>query len=471
VAWETNDDNEHGKIPKMEVDREEKEGESAMDVDSSAEDVYYEQPIDDVEEEEEDDDPNNNTEETGGDQEDEDGDGDNEVDDDDDDDDDEIVDSQDDDDNEEGEDEADKVDGDKKGEHLDLTLQADRKTPTAKKRDRYHVPKIFQDAVTVLIPLDVTADLKIAIQKTRAKRMKSIYKRFPTLQSKSTKHQDDDDSVDAHMGYEDDENGKEKEKKKAISRRKKLEHIPQPDQFGSVLDYLEAKYVKGVMLNDNDDEGPALDDNSEGQGSVYSKDSFLDDTDLQRDVAEQVMASTTMTKVELEQDDGDFFVNVGNLELENDEYGENYDPLQDKENGNATKKKRKQPTVSAAIGQSPNSTTPSKKMTKASTPTPDESLSVKSKKSIASSTSTKSKKSAATSKDENEVSERSILQKEAKKTKARLDNLYKKGVAMIKKLTDEELPKRKTKLKVALTCPPNKKPGDDITFSYVRVEV
>jgi hypothetical protein len=38
-------------------------------------------------------------------------------------------------------------------------------------------------------------------------------------------------------------------------------------------------------------------------------------------------------------------------------------------------------------------------------------------------------------------------------------------VASIKKMSDEELPRRRTKLKVALTCPPNKKPGDDITFT------
>lgn len=36
---------------------------------------------------------------------------------------------------------------------------------------------------------------------------------------------------------------------------------------------------------------------------------------------------------------------------------------------------------------------------------------------------------------------------------------------MIKKLTPEELPRMKTKQKVALKCPKNKKPGDDITFA------
>ena len=52
-------------------------------------------------------------------------------------------------------------------------------------KQQYHTPKIFQDAITVIIPLDVTADLKIAIKKTRAKRIMSIYKRFPSLKKEA----------------------------------------------------------------------------------------------------------------------------------------------------------------------------------------------------------------------------------------------------------------------------------------------
>ncbi|KAG7358479.1 hypothetical protein IV203_015068 [Nitzschia inconspicua] len=358
----------------------------------------------------------------------------------------------------------------------DIPPPTDQKKSSNKKRERYHVPKIFQDAVTVLIPLDVTADLKVALQKTRAKRIQSIYNRFPALQKFATKKNPKDDIIDSDdpmMGDDEEEHDKEKKKAVVTSKKKKLEHIPQPEQFGSVLDYLEAKYVKGVMIDDNDDDGQNLDDNSEGQGSVYSKDSFLDDTDLQRDVAEQVMASTTLTKVELEQEDGDFFVNVGNLELENDDYGENYDPLQDKENTKASKKKKRKSIASTATSGPPNTnsaTPPAKKKktttTTTSTSKPEEPTSVKSKMSTSSVTSTKSKKSTGSVKNDNkDPSERSELQKAVKRTKARLDSQYKKGAAMVKKLTDEELPKRKTKLKVALTCPPNKKPGDDITFS------
>jgi len=325
-------------------------------------------------------------------------------------------------------------------------------TETLNQKQRYHTPKIFQDAITVFIPLDVTADLKIAIKKTRAKRIVSIFKRFPSLK-KEAKNLDENNN-DPILDDDEEENPKDKDDKQPPKKKKKLENVPHPDQFGSVLDYLEAKYVKGVMLEEEDD-APILDDEkSEGQGSVYSKDSFLDDTDLQRDVAEQVMASTTLTKLELEHEDGDFFVNVGNLEVEND-YGENYDPLQDKENKITKKRKKSSATVTSTKRSEPK--TPAEKTKKTKTEQPSkkkEPTSVKSKKSIASVASTKSKKT-----------QNKSLKLAAKKAKSLSDSLLKKAATMIKKLTPENLPRLKTKLKVALKCPKNKKPGDDITFA------
>ena len=331
--------------------------------------------------------------------------------------------------------------------------------PTTKyKKQRYNTPKIYQDSITVIVPLDVTADLKIAIKKTRAKRITSIFKRFPYLQKKA-KSLDEKNSLkiydDPMVDDDEEENAREKnDKQQPSNKRKKLENVPQPDQFGSVLDYLEAKYVKGVMLEEEDN-APILDDKSEGQGSVYSKDSFLDDTDLQRDVAEQVMASTTLTKLELEHEDGDFFVNVGNLEVENDDYGENYDPLQDKEN--KTTKKRKKSTGSTTTTKAGDSKTPVQKGKKSKNEQQNkkkEPTSAKSKKSTGSSASTKTKKT-----------QDKTLRLTAKKAKSHADSLFKKAAAMIKKLNPENLPRLKTKLKVALKCPKNKKPGDDITFA------
>eukprot|EP00339_Tiarina_fusa_P011608 CAMPEP_0117057852 /NCGR_PEP_ID=MMETSP0472-20121206/40194_1 /TAXON_ID=693140 ORGANISM="Tiarina fusus, Strain LIS" /NCGR_SAMPLE_ID=MMETSP0472 /ASSEMBLY_ACC=CAM_ASM_000603 /LENGTH=248 /DNA_ID=CAMNT_0004774959 /DNA_START=173 /DNA_END=915 /DNA_ORIENTATION=- len=160
-----------------------------------------------------------------------------------------------------------------------------KKKRSRKSRQR-RTPKIFLDSISVVIPLDVTADLKIAIQRTRAKRIKSIYKRFPVL--KKEKRKRDEENNDEPMLDDEDDDNKDKDSKaqQQPKKKKKLENVPQPEQYGSVLDYLEAKYVKGVQLEDMDEDGRnSTDDKSEGQGSVYSGGSFLDDTDLQRDVA------------------------------------------------------------------------------------------------------------------------------------------------------------------------------------------
>ena len=163
--------------------------------------------------------------------------------------------------------------------------------------------------------------------------------------------------------------------------------------------------------------------------------------------------NTTLTKLELEEDDADFFVNVGNLEVEDNEYGEQYDPLQDKEKQTTKTKKRKK------SGSSTTTPAPKKKSKTPSKEAPD---SAKSKKSTASTTSTKKKKGAA----EAEPAENNKgLQKAAKKAKDRVDKLYKKVASMIKGMSDEDLPRKVTKMKVQLTCPANKKPGDLITFT------
>jgi hypothetical protein len=356
-------------------------------------------------------------------------------------------------------------------------------------------PKIYNDVISVIIPLTVTADLKVAIQRTRNKRIQSIYKRFPALKKAVKKwknrHDADDDDNDGDNSSkaddpmdEDDEagnkdpnaesskgDGKENNKPSKSKKKKILAHVPQPEQYGSVLDYLEAKYVRGVQLGDEEADGESMEDGSEGHGSVYSGGSFLDDGDLQRDVAEQVMANTTLTKLELEDDDGEFFVNVGALEVEDNQYGENYDPLQDKDAAKVTKK-RKKSQVSAA-------TEVNKSLIKKKKKTKDEDTlaqSSKSKKSVTS-TGTQKQKSAnkpkiagatastTKSKKEEDSDEKKALKAEAKKVKSKTDALFKKLAVIVKKMSKEDLPRRKTKLMVSLTCPANKKAGDDVTFT------
>ena len=338
--------------------------------------------------------------------------------------------------------------------------------PKKKRKNRLDwQQRLFQDSITVFIPLNVTADLRTAIQRTRTKRIQSIFKRFPSLKKEVQKRQEEEN--EDPMVDEDEDESKKKSKEKAKDggaksvqekKQKPSAHVPQPHQYSSVLDYLEAKYVKGVMVGDEDEDGASLDDKSEGQGSVYSGGSFLDDADLQRDVAEQVMASTTMTKLELEEDDADFFVNVGNLEVEDNEYGDHYDPLQDKETQPTKTKKRKKSQASAPGSASKKSKTSE---TKGKAKLATSSTSVKSAKSAGSSKASPSKSV--------NTEEKKRKQKLAKQAKAASEKLFRKVVAMIKAMTEEELPRRRTKLKVALTCPSNKKAGDDITFTYVAV--
>eukprot|EP00980_Cylindrotheca_fusiformis_P000711 scaffold168_cov124-Cylindrotheca_fusiformis.AAC.11 len=333
----------------------------------------------------------------------------------------------------------------KKDEETENKMPASTLSSKQGKRKQHYVPRIFQDSITVLIPINVRADLKIAIQKTRQKRIQSIQKRFPSLIKEAKKLQEDALS-------EDDDDDKKADPKKTEKEKQKPSLVPQREQYGSVLDYLEAKYVKGVMLGDEEEE-ESIGNASEGQGSVYSKGSFLDDTDLQRDVAEQVMANTTLTKLELEEDDADFFVNVGNLEVEDNDYGDHYDPLLDKDTQGTKKRKKSQSSSLSA---------PSKK---AKTKKAEDGQDLaKTTKSTSSATSKKETKGASSA-DTEEPKDKDAAELNAKKHKAKIDNMYKRLVGMIKKMSPDELPRRKTKLKVALTCPANKNPGDDLTFT------
>jgi hypothetical protein len=325
-------------------------------------------------------------------------------------------------------------------------------------------PKYFRDAITVEIPLSVTADLKIAIQRTRSKRIRSLYKAYPSLKKVVKKQLPPDDGSNADDPMDEDEastkdptEGKENNKP-SKKKKKALAHVPQPEQYGSVLDYLEAKYVRGVMLADEEADGVSVGDGSEGAGSIYSGGSFLDDTDLQRGIAEQVMANTTLTKLELEDGDGEFFVNVGNLEVEENQYGENYDPAQDKDAVKVTKKRKKAQTVNEVSKAAIKTKKTGKdgeqdKMSQSST----------SKKSIVSN-GTKKKVAEKVKKavDDGKINGKIVV---ANDKKDKSDALFNEMAAAIKKMTKEELPRRKKNLTVSLTCPPNKNPGDTVTFT------
>lgn len=322
--------------------------------------------------------------------------------------------------------------------------------------------KLFQDSILVQIPLNVTADLGVAMRRTRAKRVEGLLKAFPNLNKKTTQ-EDDNAAMEVSDGAKGDttldkSEGEEDAKKAAAKNNKIRRNQPQPGDFGNIVDYLEAKYVQGVMLDDSGSE----DDNDEGQGSVYSETSFLDDTDLQRTVAEQVLAQTTTTKLEL-RDDDEFFVNVGELEVEETELTkEEYDPLQDTKTKSP---KRKRKVDNGKDGEDNATIAKKKKKMK-----PD----LIEKKDKSASPTTKNVKAKAVAEpqtlDTGKPGTSKETQKRSKECKKIYENLYQKLVEMIKKASPEELPKRKTKERVSIKCPNDKKPGDSVVFANPHVK-
>mmetsp|Transcript_21973 Transcript_21973/g.64972 ORF Transcript_21973/g.64972 Transcript_21973/m.64972 type:complete len:740 (-) Transcript_21973:234-2453(-) len=231
-------------------------------------------------------------------------------------------------------------------------------TPKLPKRRRR--PRRVSDTITVIVPLDVTADLGVAVRRARAKRIRKLREMhpeiFPGKRKRDGSGEEDDEAaaVDEDEDDEEEKKGgsdepKRKKKKKSVAdgggagggddeedeELGSAPLVPRKEQYGSVLDYLEAKYVRGVMIAGPDDrpkkkkkkakkssgegggggEKDAAgtedvdddddDDDSEMEGSIYSdsEGSFLDDSLLRSEVAGQVLASGAYgtTKVEEER--------------------------------------------------------------------------------------------------------------------------------------------------------------------------
>jgi hypothetical protein len=330
--------------------------------------------------------------------------------------------------------------------------------------------------------MHVTADLGVAVRQTREKRMNAMHVQFPSLKpmaptktaaelTAAEKEEQKEDGTKGEATMDKEEEADAKKNKKI----KRLKHVPQPHEYGSIVDYLEAKYVQGVMVDDEGGDENDEEDDDEGQGSVYSQDSFFDDTDLQRTVAEQVLAHSTTTKLEL-QDDDQFFVNVGNLEVEEtDLTQEQYDPLEDTNEKKAPKRKRKKPAApsdkTAAKANGTNKKLKTSSTTNAGSK-PSAAVSSPGKKAKAVVPKDENEKPTNTKKPSAAGSSSADLEKlkhVSTKRKRRMDKYYKQLMAMINTATSEELPRKKTKERVAITCPPDKKPGDQIMFANPHV--
>lgn len=222
-----------------------------------------------------------------------------------------------------------------------------------------------KDTILISVPLHVTADLGVALRRTRKKREGRIKRWLAqetgdteqlVVKKKAKQKQNGDDSetdgeADRDLDSEDD--GPDMIRK---------------EQFGSIVDYLQAKYSKGVSISEYNSQGERVkgkkgkkqpkpeedrdgeegeehyDSDQDDNRSVYGDDGFIDDSLLQEEVVDQVFASDFYgkTKIEMEtkrkrkektegnneENDDDelsttesnfadgFFVNIGDLEME-----------------------------------------------------------------------------------------------------------------------------------------------------------
>ncbi|KAL3823755.1 hypothetical protein ACHAXA_004848, partial [Cyclostephanos tholiformis] len=194
-----------------------------------------------------------------------------------------------------------------------------------------------KDTILVHIPFGVSADMGVAMRRTRAKRIKRIHKWLAS----GGGGKDDDDGAAAVAGgsggtrnddvHDHDHDNRDGGANGESGRRRGHDDEDdaiglaplKPRHYGSVVDYLEAKYVRGVMLDDYDEKvrkgkrvKPMKGEGKEGDGgeessfdsepsgiSVYSDDDgFIDDTLLNEEVAGQVLASSSYGMTQIEEE-------------------------------------------------------------------------------------------------------------------------------------------------------------------------
>mmetsp|Transcript_19256 Transcript_19256/g.28733 ORF Transcript_19256/g.28733 Transcript_19256/m.28733 type:complete len:757 (+) Transcript_19256:84-2354(+) len=206
------------------------------------------------------------------------------------------------------------------------------KKPTQRKRPQ-QCPST--DSILIDVPLSVTADLGVALKRTRRKRIKRIQdwvalapgkkkgdgtnsnsnnKVVEKKKKKSETPQKDKQKCGQGSCSDSDDNDNEEDNEKDITLDyddDALGKTPKRNQYGSVVDYLEAKYVRGVMIADYDDREQAKiqskqeeeEVDSEGDNSCYDdEDGFIDDSLMVEDVAGQVMASSTYGLTQIEEE-------------------------------------------------------------------------------------------------------------------------------------------------------------------------
>jgi hypothetical protein len=440
---------------------------------------------------------------------------------------------------------------DTKKDEKQISEKGAKKPPPAKKPPRRKRPQLCpsSDSILIEVPLSVTADLGVALKRTRRKRIKRIQDWVSSAPGKKQKGDNNKAAVkkksdpptndkngkgggDSCSDSDDLDNDGDKSEKDITldyDDDDALGKTPKRNQYVSVVDYLEAKYVRGVMIADYDDREQAKiqsndvqeEPDSEGDNSCYDdEDGFIDDSLIVEDVAGQVMASSTygLTQIEEEArrrkkerkresdldvdteqptleglgitdeklddtnldegmesdfDDG-FFVNLGDLKMAEGWSGDNVVI-------SPTKKKRTKKRIKAAAKDDNKPTT--KKTLLPSSPQkkkkPDD---TKQKTDSKATSQKKGKKTLSGKSEDKQPKKKDQVVKHPKKMspeKERATQLrklmkrkYNICVKMIKDLTTDHLPlkqRNKKTVKLSVNIPPDKTVGDEITFANPNI--
>jgi len=205
-----------------------------------------------------------------------------------------------------------------------------------------------KDSILIDVPMNVTADLGVALRRTRRKRVRRIRKWMSNVMAsrseenttnkvmKSLENGNNFPECETSNGAVEDADGKkpsnattkaENPVNEVMLDEESEDGMPKREQYGSVIDYLEAKYVRGVMIADYDERERARqkkkerkkggngeegavnstegdDSDDDGKGSCYEDDDgdFLDDSLLHEEVADQVLASSSYGKTRIEEE-------------------------------------------------------------------------------------------------------------------------------------------------------------------------
>ena len=388
------------------------------------------------------------------------------------------------------------------------------------------------------IPLNITADLILILRNYKSQKQKEqkLFKKLKTSNSGGTKKKERDKSKEEKEG--DDESmdlgndGDVEEDDVSMDGHGNSNGVVNRNDYNSVIDYLEAKYSRGVTVtneiitDDHSDgnkaskkssrKGVGVDNDKEeedDEGSYYSdndeNDKFLDDTDLVTSVAEQVFASSAKTKIEIEaaamkeqnsiDDDNDaghietdsdaaFFVNFGDIELvDDDENDEDKNVSNNKSSSNGVggagwfvsgaheeyeeeKKRLQQKKVK-----------PKKKSAVSSIKTAGSGgVNDSSKKNKKRNTETKTvdamgtsspiaKNSEETSKSRKSDEKIKALLVRKDNLKIDLDDLEKLAKEKIAEISNTHLPRKPTTFKTPMPVPNGKKSGDKVQFENPRI--